>query len=78
MFNGQVAKKMHAGSCEQTNASQTLAGMAVAEKKRRLLITAPGAVERRDSAPIFRLAGTISGTIEGTVGGRVTRDLIYT
>ena len=37
-----------------------------------------GRLDRRRSAPIFGLAGTISGTIEGTVGGRVSRDLVYT
>ena len=53
-LNARVAREVDAGSCEQSDARQSVAGIVVGEKNRCLRITAPGRVERRRSAPLFR------------------------
>jgi hypothetical protein len=64
--NVRVARHADAGSCEQSGVSQSVAGIAVAEKTRCIR---PALRARRQSpfgASIQGWQGTISGTILGT------------
>jgi hypothetical protein len=69
VFNAQVAREVDAGSCEQSDARQSVAGIVVGEKNRCILITAPSAWSVAVRRHCSGLAGTISGTIEGHSAG---------
>ena len=76
--NAQGATGVDAGSCEQSDMGQSVAGIAVAEKNRCIRTSAQGAWTEAVRCQSSRLAGTISGTIERTVDRRVSGDLVYT